>query len=166
MQPVSILKIEDFEGFKKRNKLSFWIYKLENDFEYQTGLKTEYFESDWLTIYKDGRIKVHKDYAWDGCSIKIDVLDLFVAGTPDGVLNIRTMKPKTYYASLVHDALYQYMGYHGISRKQADLIFRKIMKENKFLLRGIYYSVVRLIGGLFCNKSKRSSGYTFINADR
>lgn len=162
----NILKIEELKEFKKRNKHSFWIYKLESDFEYQTDLKTEYFESDWLTIFRDGRLRINKDYAWDGCSMKIDVLDLFVVGVPDGVVNIKTMKPKTYYASLVHDALYQYMGYHSITRKQTDQLFRKIMKENNFLLRWIYYSVVRSVGWLFCNKAKKNDGYIFINAKK
>jgi hypothetical protein len=54
---------------------------------------------------------------------EVEFLDLCVIGTPDGVVNIHTMRPKAYYASLVHDALYQYLGWHGISRASADRCF-------------------------------------------
>ena len=149
----TIQEIEEFEGFTARDKKGVWIYKLDCDYIYQTGIKTDYFNSKWLEILSDGTIRVKKGYAWDGCSIKWNILDLAVIGTPDGVINIETMKPKAYYASLVHDALYQYMGYHSITRKGADKIFLRILRENKFIPAKIYYYAVRIFGGIgFINK--------------
>ena len=111
-QKKCIFEIEEFEGFTSRDKKGVWIYKLKEDFIYKSGIKFEYFNSKWIEIATNGNIKVKKGYAWDGCSIKWNILDLVIIGTPDGTINIDTMKPKAYYASLVHDALYQYMGYH------------------------------------------------------
>ncbi len=92
-----------------------WIFKLTEDFTLETDCTGITFRSDWFMISEDGRMTIRKGYAWDGNSVKIDVFDLFIIGTPDGVIDVQTMKPKTWYASLVHDALYQYYGYHGSS---------------------------------------------------
>ena len=145
----SIEKIEDYSGFRKRDKKSVWIFKLEADYRYPTGLKTDFFDSNWLRIDTNGVITVYKGYAWDGCSFKFNLFDLAVAGTPDGIIDITSMKPKTYYASLVHDALYQYLPYHSISRRQADIIFYELLAKAGFIPRKIYYLAVRLVGGCF-----------------
>ena len=63
----------------------------------------------------DGRLIIPREYTWDGCTPKFSILDIFVIGTPDGIKNINTGKPKTYFASLVHDVLYQYFRWHEIS---------------------------------------------------
>ena len=49
----------------------------------------------------------HKGYAWDGCSPKFQILDL-IFGTHDGAISENTGKAVTYYASMVHDVLYQF----------------------------------------------------------
>ena len=94
-------------------------------------------------------INISKGYAWNGCSPKFSFMDLFIIGTPDGINDYRTGKPKTYYASLVHDFLYQFKKQHGLSRKQCDMIFIGMLKDTKFFLRHIYYIAVRLVGWMF-----------------
>lgn len=128
-------------------------YKLEDDFEYQIPVDKKISINVlrngklWAALYK-GRIVISKDYAWDGCSPKFNILDLFTPGTPDGRINVVTMKPKTYYASLVHDVFYQFRDELkvAVNRKMADQIFLQIMKENDFMLRYIYYAAVRIFG--------------------
>jgi len=89
----------------------------------------------------------HKDgqgYAWDGCTPKWNILDLWVIGVPDGRTLVDTGKPTTYYASMVHDALCQYQLQLGITRKQADDIFLHYLGD--FQLRYVYYAMVRAYG--------------------
>lgn len=88
-------------------------------------------------------IEIKKGYAWNGCTPRFSFFDLFEIGTPNGIKNFKTGKPKAYYASLVHDALYQY---ELVDRKFADKIFRKILKENDFMLANLYYIAVRIFG--------------------
>ena len=97
-------------------------------------------EHPYVTI-RDGWLYIYNGYAWDGCTPKKSVLGLFFIGTPDGHINYRTNKAFCYYASLVHDALYQY----GIGTKQyADRLFLNMLKD--FPLRKLYYCVVRRFG--------------------
>ncbi len=58
------------------------------------------------------------------------------------------MKPKTYYASLVHDALYQYLDTIPIPRKEIDRVFLEMLKETAFPLAFLYYIAVRIFGGV------------------
>jgi hypothetical protein len=82
----------------------------------------------------------------NGCSPKKSYWSLFVLGTPDGTQDINLGQQKCYYASLIHDALYQY---EFIDRKVADDIFYELLKEAKFLPAIIYYWAVRLFGRRF-----------------
>ena len=133
-----------------------WIYVLENDEIYHSRKN---FDNDLafedssgvrrLEIRRDGEIRVLSSYAWDGCTPKFSVWDVLF-GTPDGVPNARTNKPKTYYASLFHDALYQFIDAGlPISRKDIDLIFIDLMKRDNFGPRKLYFLAVRLFGGIF-----------------
>jgi len=126
-----------------------WIFKLTEDFTLVTDCKGITFRSDWFTITEDGRMTIRKGYAWDGNSVKLDVCDLFIIGTPDGVIDVQTMKPKTWYASLVHDALYQYYGYHGLLRSEMDLIYLLLARKAGFFPAPLYYAVIRLLGWAF-----------------
>ena len=101
-----------------------------------------------LVLTTDGTITVLKGYAWDGCTPKLCLLDILV-GTPDGAVYQGTGRPKTYYASLVHDALYQFLP-EGVplERSQCDECFLRLMERDRFALRYLYYVVVRLLGGL------------------
>ena len=92
-----------------------WRYCLDRHYSWPSGLR---FDQDWafadragvvrLILRTDGTMTVTAGYAWDGCTPKCCVLDLSI-GVPDGVVNADTGKPKTYYASLIHDALYQFL---------------------------------------------------------
>jgi hypothetical protein len=135
-----------------KNKVS-WLFKLEKNYSWESGL---HFSSDYvyrdakgkvrLIIEADGRVTVTKGYSWNGCSPKVCFFDINI-GTPDGVVHKQTGRPKTYYASLVHDALYQFRKVDApYSRRQADACFLRLMKESDFLLRYIYWAAVRVFG--------------------
>ena len=120
---------------------------------HDTGFKGKSFNKDFLLIEADGTITIRcsfKDtgYAWDGCSPKWNWIDI-TWGTPDGRLDWNTVKPITYYASMVHDVLYQYKREHDITRKQTDQLFRELLKKEKFKLATIYYWAVRVFGGFY-----------------
>lgn len=95
---------------------------------------------------QDGDVSVTAGYAWDGCTLKFCVLDVLI-GIPDGAVYAGTGEPKTYYASLVHDALYQFLP-EGLpyTRKEIDQFFLRFMRETGFALRHIYYLAVRVFG--------------------
>jgi hypothetical protein len=122
----------------------------------QTNLKIrETFDSQFLNVDTSGMITIKGDqesgYAW-----KMEFLDL-VIGTPDGRLDYRTEEPITYYASMLHDAIYQFKSEVGISRKEADILFWIIMREAGFFWSGLYYSSVRLFGGFFGKWKKKTT---------
>ena len=124
-------------------------FKIQKDYSYESGWKLEAaYSSKWLEISTSGQIRVRaneKGYSWDGCSPKWSVFNLFFFGIPDGHVDYRTMKPYTYYASLVHDALYQYLDSVPVSKDKIDLLFLKMLGD--FKLRKIYYFFVKHFGG-------------------
>jgi len=136
-----------------------WVFVLDGDYAWPSGRS---FAEDCafedssgkrrLEIRKNGEIKVLAGYAWDGCTPKFSLWDICV-GTPDGVPNANTKKPKAYYASLLHDALYQF-SMQGLPapinrRKEIDGIFLELLTRDAFAPRMVYYWVVRIFGGLF-----------------
>ena len=133
-----------------KNKVYKFVHR--EDVFIQTNLSGRGCKYEWLVIEDDGKIIVKgsnlQGYAWDGCSPKTNFIDL-IWGTPDGKLDFTTERQITYYASMIHDALYQYKGEIDVSRKEVDVIFRINLEESKFLLSGIYYFFVRCFGGLF-----------------
>jgi len=56
--------------------------------------------------------------------------------------------PQTYFASMVHDALYQYFYELPYTRKQMDDTFHEMLKASGFKHAGLYYLGVRLFGGV------------------
>lgn len=137
-----------------------WVFKTESAVTVITDIIGVSFRSRWLTIMPDGAVIVSAGYAWDGNSKKINVFDLFILGTPDGVIDVRTMRPKTWYASLVHDALYQYYGYHGVARKDMDAVYRCLAREANFAPTDLYWFFIRTFGGLFfLSRRKRTVVY-------
>jgi hypothetical protein len=108
------------------------------------------FENEWLKI--DARfnvIIVRRGYAWDGCSPKLfSVLGLVNIGTPDGI-SLPDGYRITGKASLVHDALYQFIDEHDLTRKQCDKIFKMQLQRDGFKLWPVYYAGVRVFGGVF-----------------
>jgi hypothetical protein len=130
-----------------------WLYRLDEHFTWRSPFP---LERDWafqdsdghtrLVLTTEGDITVMKRYAWDGCTPKLCVFDL-VVGTPDGAVHPDTGKPKTSHASLIHDALYQFVP-DGLplTRPQADTCFLRLMEERRFALRYLYYGAVRTLG--------------------
>ena len=138
-----------------RQYVAKWIFRLSRNYSWKSSYT---LDRDWafqdkkgrtrLLLTTDGTITVTRGYAWDGCTPKCFILDL-VFGTPDGVVDTRTGHPKTYHASLIHDALYQFLP-DGLplSRAQADRCFLELMADADFALRNVYYSAVRAFGWL------------------
>ncbi|HSM13360.1 MAG TPA: hypothetical protein VLA66_04775 [Thermoanaerobaculia bacterium] len=132
-----------------------WLFRLEANWSWRSPFA---FERDLafadrtgevrLILERDGRMTVTADYAWNGCSPKLCFFDLIV-GTPDGVVDPDTGRPKAYHASLLHDALYQFLP-DGVplTRAQADRCFLDLLAERGFRLRRIYWAAVRLFGGM------------------
>jgi hypothetical protein len=111
----------------------------------------ELYDNDWISVCNSSiTIRARRDhsYAWDGCSPKKNWLDI-TWGTPDGRLDFKTKKPITYYASLFHDAIYQFKNEIPISRKEADIIFKLMLKDAGFYWWRVYYWMVRLFGWLY-----------------
>lgn len=146
-----------------------YLFTLEKEFVYKTRfLSGITFLSDWLSVEQvEGEtvITVPKNYSWDGCSPKFKICGKII-GTPDGKIDPKTGKPVTYYASLIHDALYQFRKEiaknHNVSvkevRKKSDQIFLNILFDANFGLALPYYIAVRIFGGIgrsitnwFCN---------------
>lgn len=134
---------------KKVYKFVHW----QDEYLVTTIQGIEFKQKDgWLEILRDGTIIIRgskgRGYAWDGCTPKYELFD-FIVGTPDGVLDYFTEEPITYYASMVHDILYQFREEVPISRKTTDQLFRQILKEAGFRWWWLYYGMVRLFGGSF-----------------
>jgi len=132
-----------------------WLYKLNEDYRWQSPFLQD---SDWafqdhtgktrMKLMRDGTIVVIQGYAWDGCTPKFCLLDILI-GTPDGAIDVESAHPKTWHASLVHDALCQFLSAGlPMSRAQVDGCFLKLMQERQFTLRYIYYAAVRLFAWL------------------
>ena len=140
--------MEVVEPAKKRKG----IYKFvtHQDLVYKNTPIKKTFSNPWLEISECGDIVVKgsnaSGYAWDGCTPKLNIFDLFLVGTPDGRTIVNTRKPITYYASLIHDILCQFRKEIGISRRQADEVFLVYMGD--FNLRYVYYLAVRTFGRL------------------
>lgn len=124
-------------------------FKIRKDYVCESGWQlTRPFHAQWLELSTSGRIRVKANaggYAWDGCTPKWSLLNLCIIGVPDGHLDYRTMKPYTYHASLVHDALYQYLDSVPVAKQDIDLLFLKMLGD--FRLRRAYYFAVRHFGG-------------------
>ncbi len=141
------------------------IYKFVHNFDESviTTITGEYFRSEngFIELTHDGKLFINgsclNGYAWDGCTPKFEFLD-FIFGTPDRRLDYLTEKPITYYASMVHDVIYQYKREIPISRKDADIIFLKILRESGFLWSWVYYFIIRMFGGFYGRwKTKRDT---------
>lgn len=138
-----------------------WLYKLEANFEWHSGHPVPddmVFRDERgkvrLIVETDGRITVTRGYAWNGCSPKFCVFDVLL-GTPEGVVHREWLVPKTFRASLVHDALYQFLP-DGLplERRHADRFFRQLLEDADFGPAWLYWLAVRLFGGLVRRATK------------
>jgi hypothetical protein len=132
------------------NKVYYFVH--HTDVWIQTSIKGRSFENEFVKIENNGTITIKGSnldgYAWDGCSPKWHWLDL-IWGTPDGKLDCRTDKPITYYASMFHDAIYQFKKEIPLSRKETDIIFTLILKETGFLWWKVYGFLAHLGGPIY-----------------
>ncbi|HSC82450.1 MAG TPA: hypothetical protein VLC30_02435 [Pseudomonas sp.] len=103
-------------------------------------------------------------YAWDGCTPKVPFYWLAMIGTPDWwekrhrVLRLRAGQvcqeevfwPLTHPASLVHDALYQYLNVAPVAKHEADRLLFQMLREAGMWrpLACAYYLAVRLFGAI------------------
>lgn len=144
-----------------------WKFRLDHDFTWSSG-RSIHTDLDFrcendgevrLKIAQNGDITVIADYAWDGCSPKIKVMDWVYLGTPDGTMDWATGKPVTWEASMIHDALYQFRQHADMpfTRRDMDEIFRDILRQKGFSLSTIYFWGVRLFGSAYsaCSGSLR-----------
>jgi hypothetical protein len=147
---------ESIEPCLKEGKTKVWKFVHHSDFTYQTTIfinrKCDY---EWLSISEDGTIRVKgsnsKGYAWDGCTPKKNCLHI-TWGNFDGQIKRfgkGDYKPYTYYASMIHDVLYQYKRCAPVTRKEADRLFLYMLKEAGFMWDGLFYAGVRAFGWLY-----------------
>jgi len=122
-------------------------HKLKKDYQVTTVLFGEQIETQWIIISKGGKITVKKDYSWDGCSPKIKLFGV-ILGTPDGKI-LSDEFPQTYFASLVHDALYQHKKVISITRLEADLLPLDMLNRRAFKFSKLYFLAVRIFGRMF-----------------
>lgn len=134
--------------------MGVYVYCIKHDYQCQTAIKNRVFENEWLKMDKDGIVTVrgshYKGYAWDGCSPKFKIKDVYI-GTLEAVLNFDTGQSKTYYASLIHDVFYQFSKdvRPFIKRKEVDKEFYCILVRDGFRFAKLYYCAVRLFGWIF-----------------
>ncbi|WNO10452.1 hypothetical protein [Teredinibacter sp. KSP-S5-2] len=138
--------------------MAVYKYCLDDHYHHATGIaipKTVEFHDQngqlRMLINQQGVITIYKSYAWDGCSPKIKIFDVGYLGTPDGALHDITGKPKTYYASLVHDALCQFLDHPNMpfSKSIIDAQLLMLLRESEFSLSWVYFIVVRVLGGVY-----------------
>ena len=111
----------------------------------------------------DYDFSVKRSYAWDGCTPKRWFFWLALIGTPDWAQKIeviRTIDDETpckkkeqfwqqaHHASLVHDALYQYLDSIPIPKQDVDNLFHEMLIESGFsgIMAKIYHLAVRYLG--------------------
>ncbi len=99
----------------------------------------------------DGCFTLWEGYAYNGCSPKRHLPIVGWVGTPDFDSNLQ--------ASLWHDLFYQLSGtvHFTATRQEVDLLFRDVMRANRFPLAGAYYGAVRDFGGCFWGAGKQTS---------
>lgn len=137
--------------------MGVYVYCIKENYAYQSSITGRTYENEWFALSKDGTVMIkgthYKGYAWDGCSPKLKLNDVYV-GTGEAVLNFQTGQSKTYYASLIHDVFYQFAKEVRacVARKEVDREFYRILKRDRFKPARLYYLFVRLFGWLWWYK--------------
>ena len=117
-------------------------------------------------------------YAWDGCTPKRWFFWLMLVGTPDGwtaridALTLRDRQlvskpvlwPLAHHASLIHDALYQYLHIIPVSKRRVDRLFHDMLRESGMPapLATLYYLFVKYLGARDVNDTsteRKNSAY-------
>ena len=117
-------------------------YQLTKPYIGYIGIRGFHVETKFITLFKNGVIKIKDGYAWDGAS--------------GPAVDTETIKR----ASLVHDALYQLIRgkqLHRIFKVDADEVFRTICKEDGMSRIRMWYTflAIRKLGGAFGLKPKK-----------
>jgi hypothetical protein len=128
-------------------------YQLATCYSRQTDIAGHVYQLPYtgipgaVSIAGDGLLTIDAGYRWDGCTPKWAFFDM-VFGTPEGILDNASGKSKTYYASLVHDALYQLSTYtFSINERLiADNLFYTMLREADFKAAVLYHAVVKTFG--------------------
>ena len=119
-----------------------------------------------------------RSYTWDGCSPKIWFYWFVLIGTPDlwhkfesvDLLNVDGECKKSnkfwqiaHHASLVHDALYQYLGEHPITKAETDLLFYNMLRESgvNIFVAKFYHLAVIYMGGKGIDKHHQPDNSEF-----
>ena len=120
---------------------------------------------------------VKRTYAWDGCTPKKWFYWFILIGTPDfwhkeeKITRLDdSFKPVTktvfwqqaHHASLIHDALYQYLGIHTISKKDVDKLFYTMLRESgmNFIIANFYHFAVKYFNRIDLRNNVTPPNYT------
>lgn len=166
-----------------------WVISTTHAVMYRAPITIDmYFYSEWLIIHNgviivnpgkseivDGVInydfQTRTEYSWDGCTPKRWWLRYKIIGTPDisntteAISTIDGPVPITWplssRASLLHDALCQYMHLHPVPSKHTDTLFRQLLTTNAPIHAIVYYMGVRL-GAVIGRVKKQSPSHTLV----
>ena len=127
---------------RRASTVNYKKYRLEHDLAIQTGLLGYEWADERVIVHASGTIIVRAGFSWNGCSPKFSLLD-FEFGTNDGAVDQKTMLPKTYKASMLHDALVRSRAAMGIEMKTCDLVFYAQLKRDGFRWAKLYFWAVR-----------------------
>lgn len=111
----------------------------------------------------DYNFSIRRTYAWDGCTPKLHLFWLALVGTPDwwqrtenvqvfthekGIEEKQIFWQQAHHASLVHDALYQYLNSIPIAKIEVDRLFYEMLLNSGMSkpVANIYYYFVRWFG--------------------
>jgi hypothetical protein len=83
-------------------------------------------------------VNILSGYSWDGCTPKFK-LGSIVFGVWDGFKHKKTLLPKAYNGSLVHDFLLQFKDQHSVSDNNSHTAMYLLFKRDSFELRNFYF---------------------------
>ncbi|AGI25172.1 hypothetical protein H681_16520 [Pseudomonas sp. ATCC 13867] len=115
-----------------------------------------------------------RTYAWDGCSPKVPFYWIATFGTPDWWDHLEPVQclrhgqqkqrlmfwPVAHHASLVHDALYQFLNVAPVTKAEADELFHRMLLEAGMPrpLAWVYYRAVVLGGARDLRQARNPNG--------
>jgi hypothetical protein len=130
-------------------------------------------------VYRDEKMVAYdfgarKTYAWDGCTPKVLFWWVMIFGTPDWADGDRTVQEVetsgrivkrpvvwqlAHHASLVHDALCQYIDHIPLKRNEANALFREML-----LKAGMWWPVAWLYYfGVWCGSARPHCSITKVD---
>lgn len=129
-----------------------YLYTLKKDFKYtlphgfrgRVNGMIRFYDDKFkkLAEISDFYITVYSGYSSDGCSPKIKLFN-WVVGTPDGPIQDDGY-PQTYWASLIHDVIWQFNEQSPFASLERDKLFLYMLKKSNWKYSNLYYYAVRL----------------------